>query len=192
MRYAVVRLTRSEAQERVSEFRPWEVDILSMIHGPESVEVVGEKDDGKPYPDAESEYERLVAKYKSPEGSNTSYAQMVYGVGAAKLAKVLRDAERDAKSRPPEEFVPVVKRDLKAEREERAADLAAISAERKANEDAAQALADKEAAIAAKEQELADREAALEREKAEVAAALDAATQTPAKPAKTKATPIAE
>lgn len=185
MRYAVVRLTRSEAQERVSEFRPWEVDILSMVHGPEKVEMVGEKDDGKPYPDAESEYGRLVAKYKSPEGSNTSYAQMVYGVGPAKLAKVLRDAEQDAKERAPIEFAPVVKRDLNAEREERAADLAAISAERKANEAAAQALV-------AKEQALADREAALERERAELAAALDAATQAPAKPAKTKATPIAE
>jgi len=214
MRYVLVQLTRSEASERVSEFRPWEVAILKLIHGDAYVNVVGEKDYPKvPYPDPYTEYERLDSRYKSPEGSDVSYTRAVYGIGPIQLGKAIAEAEEDEQSRAAIPYEPVKPMDaanrgyMAAEAAALAKDREAVAAERakaakEAEEQKAAQQAEfeaREAALAAREKALADAEAALARDQAEVAAALDAATQTPppaqtpAKPAaKAKAQPISE
>lgn len=215
MRFAIVKVVRSEAFARTSEFRPWEVPILEMIFGAGYVTVVGEKDrENIPYPDAASEYERLSIRYVAPEGA-PPYVQQVYGVGFANLAKAIEEAEQDAQARPAMDagavaldapnkgYLQAEAKSLEADRRkwlEEKAQAAKEEAEKAAAKDAE--LAAREAALAAREKALADGEAALARDQAEVVAALDAATQTPppkadapAKPAakgKAQAQPISE
>ena len=201
MRYVIVQLTRSEASERVSEFRPWEVPILKLIHGEPYVNVVGEIDYPKvPYPDPYAEYERLDSRYKHGEESEVGYTRQVYGIGPVQLAKAISEAQEDEQSRAAIPYEPVKPLDManrgymQAEAASLAADRAAVAAERaqaakeaQEREAAKQAeFESREAALAAREKALADAEAALARDQAEVAAALDAATQTPP-PAQTPA-----
>lgn len=208
MRYVIVQVTRSEASERVSEFRPWEVPILQQIHGESLVQVLGEKDYDKiPYPDAQAELERLESRYKSPEGSNQSYVAMVFGLGINGLGRAIKDAEREAKARPVQEYAPKSPADLAAEKvafeylkAEHAADVAAkeaelaaerveqeerLAAERANLEAQAKALAEREKAIAAAEEAILEQAT-----KPAPAAAEPAKAETPK--GKAKATPISE
>lgn len=214
MRYVMVKLTRSEAAERVSEFRPWEVPILRLIHGNELVSVVGEVDYPKvPYPDAHDEYARLETRYRGAEGSDASYCRQVYGIGAVQLGQAIKAAEVEAASRDAIAFVPTqgidlsskgylkaeadaIARDREAVRQERAQ--AAREAAEKAEADA-KVLADERATLEAGKAKLAADQAALAKEQAAVAELLDAATaDTSAKPARsgkgaaTPAKPISE
>lgn len=208
MRYVMVKVTRSEAAERVSEFRPWEVPILQLIHGDELVHVVGEVDYDKiPYPDAQAEYERMETKYRAPEGSDASYCRQVYGIGAARLHKAIQEAEQEASERDPIAFEPAPVLDignkgyLKAEAASIAKEREAIKAERaaleaeKAEKVAAEgdALAAERAQIAAERAQIAAERAAVAKEREEVASLLDAATAAPAaKPAAKKPSGKAE
>lgn len=207
MRYVMVKLTRSEAAERISEFRPWEVPILQLIHGDELVTVVGEVDYDKiAYPDAQAEYERLETKYKGPEGSDVSYCRQVYGIGSARLYKAIQEAETEASERDaiPYEPAPVIdlsnKGYLKAEAASLAKEREAIKAERAAldaekAEKAAQSQSAEADALKAEREAIAAERAALAKEREEVAALLDSATAAPAaKPAakaKAKSEPVA-
>lgn len=208
MRYVIVEVTRSEASARVSEFRPWEVPILQQIHGEPLVQVLGEKDYDKiPYPDPQVEIERLESRYKNPEGSNQSYVAMVFGLGVTGLARAIKDAEREAKSRTAQPYTPKTPADFAAEKQafeylkaEHAADLAAKEAELAAEK------AEQEDQLAAERANLeAQAKALAEREKA-IAAAEEAILEQATKPApaaaepakaeapkgKAKATPISE
>jgi hypothetical protein len=211
MRFVLVKVVRSEAFARTSEFRPWEVPILEMVFGAGSVTVVGEVDrDNVPYPDAASEYERLATRYVAPEGA-PPFVQQVYGVGSAKLAEAIEKARAEAEARPAISAAPVVldtpnQKYIEAEARALEADRAKWMQEKEEAAKAAQAeaaakaaeLAAREAQLAAREKALAEAEAALVRDRAEVMAALDAATQAPLPkadaPAKgrAKAQPISE
>lgn len=193
MRFALVKVVRSEAFARTSEFRPWEVPILEMIFGAGSVTVVGEVDrDSIPYPDAASEYERLATRYVAPEGA-PPFVQQVYGVGFAKLGEAIEEAQAEAEARPAISAAPVAldtpnQKYIQAEAKALEADRAkwleekAQAAKEEAAKTAAKAaeLDAREAALAAREKALADGQATLEKDQAAVAELLDAVTQTPA------------
>lgn len=109
MRYQNVRVTRSEAHILETAFLPWEVPMLQALYGAENV-VLGDMIDverrdksgaPKPAPTPESEFDRLVAVYKSAEEGGVPLAHQVYGApptGVRALMKAMEDAT------PPEPF----------------------------------------------------------------------------------------
>jgi hypothetical protein len=176
-------LKLSEAQTRVSEFRPWEVPILQQIHGAELVQVVGEKDYPKiEYPEAQVEYERLGARYKSPEGSNQPYVELVFGLGGHNLGRAIEAAQIEAGTREaiayvePKPFDSASNGYLQAERDALVAERRALEKEkaeiaRQVAEREAQAAVEK----AAQDQAAKDSIAAQVRMLAEQSAKLEAA-----------------
>lgn len=187
MRFAKVRVARSEAFVQTVTVGAWEVPLLRAVHGEGTVQIIGEQDDKRrEYPDAATEFERLSTKYGSPGGSTTSYAQAIYGHDGAGLAKAIAEAAEDEKNRAPvpvpaaQIVDPAVRGYLAAEAKQLEQDREAFQRER------AQAQQDIEAQFAAEREKLAAERAALEAEKQrveaernEVAALLDAATAAP-------------
>ena len=100
MKYYQVKITRDLTLAFTQEVGKWEIPLLELMNGPENVEVEGEIDVRRDYPDAPSEYERLLRRYKNRDEQSRLTAppvELVYGVGSrgvAELAKVIADERR--------------------------------------------------------------------------------------------------
>jgi len=98
MKYVSVQLIRSETESVQRDMPPWEVAVLQMVHGPEKVKVVGEKDvPDQDYPDAYQEFDRLSQRYGADTKSDVYFVAAVYGqppFGVTKLAEEIERAKK--------------------------------------------------------------------------------------------------
>lgn len=103
MKYVSVKLTRSETESVQRDMPRWEVPVLQMVHGPEKVEIVGEKDvPEQEYPGAVEEFDRLSRRYGADPSNDVFYVAAVYGqppFGVDKLAEGIEKA-RSAEAQP--------------------------------------------------------------------------------------------
>lgn len=104
MRYIELFITRSENLKIAASFPSWEIPILQHVHGLESVEVTGEIDALRPWPqDAAAEYDRLAQRYGKVEGTDQTIVSLIYGQGMngmQQLARAMAQAKREADLNP--------------------------------------------------------------------------------------------
>lgn len=82
MRVAEVSVNRSEHHSVQMLVGAWEVNMLQYEHSPEKVVVLGYKRiEGRAYPDARNEFERLSQRYGIDTDSGAPKASLVYGQG---------------------------------------------------------------------------------------------------------------
>lgn len=98
MKYVSVKLTRSETESVQRDMPRWEIPVLQMVHGPEKVEILGEKDvPDQEYPDAMQEFDRLSRRYGAEPGSEIFHVAAVYGqppFGVTKLEEEIDKARK--------------------------------------------------------------------------------------------------
>jgi|HubBroStandDraft_4_1064222.scaffolds.fasta_scaffold364627_2 hypothetical protein len=98
MRYVRVRVTRDTNTVHNSLVAPWEVPVLEYIFEDGNVNTLDEHESNeREYPDAGSEFGRLIKAYGSDPKSGIPYAVSTYGEGRNGM-KALRDAIAEAKS----------------------------------------------------------------------------------------------
>lgn len=120
MKYYQVKITRDLTLAFTQEVGKWEIPLLELMNGPENVEVEGEIDVRRDYPDAPSEYERLLRRYKNRDEQNRLTAppvELVYGVGSrgvSELAKVIADERRAHPYKPSAPKAPKAAKQSKA------------------------------------------------------------------------------
>lgn len=103
MLFVKVKVRRSEHESTNVEIPVWELPVLQVVHTEELVEVL-EEDlvVDRQYPDPQSEYARLEARYKKDVETDTTYVAAVYGrapMGVKKLADAIADVRRDELAR---------------------------------------------------------------------------------------------
>lgn len=101
IRHVFVDIRRNEGATVRNSFPLWEVPILKVVHGEDSITVVGEKLVDREPPEAHDEFTRLNTRYKRSRADDgaqsTPYVHMVYGeLGVAKLAAAIAEAVVDA------------------------------------------------------------------------------------------------
>jgi hypothetical protein len=97
IRHVFVDIRRNEGATVRNSFPQWELPILKVVHGEDSVTVIGEKLVNRDPPEAHDEFTRLNNRYKrssADDGSqSTPYVHMVYGeLGVAKLQQAIDDS----------------------------------------------------------------------------------------------------
>jgi len=90
IRHVFVDIRRNEGATIRNSFPLWEIPILKVVHGEDSVTEIGEKLVDRDPPEPHDEFTRLNTRYKrskNDDGSQgTPYVHMVYGeLGVAKL-----------------------------------------------------------------------------------------------------------
>lgn len=80
--YTRVSVERSETLKFNVDVAPWEVPVVAAVNGEDRTTVVEDVPVNRELPEAQSEYDRLAAKYKIDTETGQSYVAMVYGVGA--------------------------------------------------------------------------------------------------------------
>ncbi len=90
IRHVFVDIRRNEGATIRNSFPAWELPILKVVHGEDSVTEVGEKLVNRDPPEAHDEFTRLNNRYKRSKADDgaqsTPYVHMVYGeLGVAKL-----------------------------------------------------------------------------------------------------------
>ncbi len=90
IRHVYVDIRRNEGATIRNSFPAWELPILKVVHGEDSVTEVGEKLVNRDPPEAHDEFTRLNNRYKRSKDDSgqqgTPYVHMVYGeLGVAKL-----------------------------------------------------------------------------------------------------------
>lgn len=103
IRHVFVDIRRNEGATIRNSFPEWEIPILKVVHGEDSVTEVGEKLVNREPPEAHDEFTRLNTRYKRSRGEggeqSTPFVHMVYGeLGVAKL----QDAINAAVTKAPE------------------------------------------------------------------------------------------
>jgi hypothetical protein len=99
MKYISVKLTRSETESVQRDMPPWEIPVLQMVHGPEKVEIVGEKDvSDQEYPEAAMEFDRLSRRYSDDPATNVFHVAAVYGQPPFGVNKLAEEIERARKA----------------------------------------------------------------------------------------------
>lgn len=96
MRFATVRIQRSEHHMPVVDIGEWEIPMLQYEYSPEKVEILSFGIDGRPYPGAQDEYVRLSNKYGDDVESGNAKASIVFGqgmMGVNSLARLISDAQ---------------------------------------------------------------------------------------------------
>lgn len=101
IRHAFVDIRRNEGATIRNSFPLWEIPILKVVHGEDSVNVISEKLVDREPPEAHDEFTRLNERYKrsrNDDGSQgTPFVHMVYGeLGAQKLAAAIEAAVTEA------------------------------------------------------------------------------------------------
>lgn len=97
IRHVTVDIRRNEGATIRNSFPAWEIPILKVVHGEDSVTEVGEKLVEREPPEAHDEFTRLNNRYKRSRGESgeqsTPFTHMVYGeLGVAKLAQAIQAA----------------------------------------------------------------------------------------------------
>lgn len=90
MRVAVVKIEKDQRTKPVVKIPEYEIPMLEAEYGIDKVQVLAVETDSRPYPDAQTEYERLKMKYGSREGGSESKVSQVLGVGVSGV-NTLRD-----------------------------------------------------------------------------------------------------
>lgn len=101
IRHITVDIRRNEGATIRNSFPAWEIPILKVVHGEDSVTEVGEKLVAREPPEAHDEFTRLNNRYKRSrdEGGqqSTPFTHMVYGeLGVQKLSQAINDAVTEA------------------------------------------------------------------------------------------------
>lgn len=100
MHLLVCRIHRSETNQVERGFAEWEIPILQHIYAGQ-VEIVGETENSRPYPDPYQEFDRLAKLYKNEEQSGTPLVAAVYGLnGVEQLAKRIHEVSRQHPFKP--------------------------------------------------------------------------------------------
>lgn len=97
MRLVNLRVTRNEREVMPLTVPSWEVDVVRAVHGPEQVEVMGEIEDAREYPEAGQEYDRLSRRYgvdRDENGQGGPFVAQVYGGNAHQRLAQLIEIER--------------------------------------------------------------------------------------------------
>lgn len=99
MRYERVMIKRDTQTTHNRAVPPWEIPILEMIFGEGNVEQTGifEEVEGRDYPEATEEYDRLVSRYKKDPETKIEIVAEVYGQsrkGIKALAEAIDEARQ--------------------------------------------------------------------------------------------------
>jgi hypothetical protein len=94
IRHITVDIRRNEGATIRNSFPAWEVPILKVVHGEDSVTEIGEKLVNRDPPEAHDEFTRLNNRYKRSRADDgaqgTPYTHQVYGeLGVAKLQQAI-------------------------------------------------------------------------------------------------------
>lgn len=146
MRHVIVQVDRSEHSKPVIDIGEWEIPMLEYEYEETNrLAVQGfVKVDGREYPDAASELQRLVVKYGKEEGGQDK-AILVYGQGQTGV-RVLEGLIEESRKREAAGDEEIKRKQLETKTvEQKAKDLEAREAE----------LAKRESALAAAEKKLA-------------------------------------
>lgn len=95
VKYIRVLLEKNERFSTPLSIAPWEVPVLIEAQGGGVTEVEAVTVERKARPDAQSEYQRLVNRYRHSSDSDMPYVARVYGVGAqgvAAIEKIIADS----------------------------------------------------------------------------------------------------
>ena len=100
-RHITVDIRRNEGATVRNSFPFWEIPILKVVHGEDSVVEIGEKLVNRDLPDPQDEFVRLTDRYKNARNKDGSlgaaYTHMVYGeFGVQKLAQAIQDGFAEA------------------------------------------------------------------------------------------------
>lgn len=101
IRHVIVDIRRNEGATIRNSFPEWEIPILKVVHGEDSVTEMGDRLVNRDPPEAHDEFTRLNTRYKrskNDDGSQgTPYVHMVYGeLGVSKLQDAINAAIQDA------------------------------------------------------------------------------------------------
>ncbi len=101
IRHIIVDIRRNEGATIRNSFPAWEIPVLKVVHGEDSVSEIGERLVARDPPEPHDEFTRLNTRYKrshNDDGSQgTPYTHMVYGeLGVAKLAQAINAAITEA------------------------------------------------------------------------------------------------
>lgn len=99
MLLAVCRIVRNETHTLEKAFPPWEIPVLTALHGRDSVTVLGTIEDGRDFPDPEDEYQRLAQRYGVDSEDRDLIVGRVYGsidgLGVSNLARAIEEGMPD-------------------------------------------------------------------------------------------------
>lgn len=99
MRVAEVKVTRSEHSSAQVLVGAWEIPMLQYEHEPEKVAILGfKKLDGREYPKASQEFERLSQRYGMDVESGASKASLVFGQGVMGINNLNTLIEQERKA----------------------------------------------------------------------------------------------
>lgn len=101
IRHAFVDIRRNEGATVRNSFPLWEIPLLKVVHGEDSVAVLDEKLVNRDPPEAHDEFTRLNERYKrsrNEDGSQgTPFVHMVYGeLGTQRLQAAIDAAVTEA------------------------------------------------------------------------------------------------
>lgn len=100
-RHITVDIRRNEGATIRNSFPQWEIALLKMVHGEDSVVEVGEKLVDRPLPEANDEFARLTDRYKRSREEDGSYGppfthQLWGQMGVNRLAEEIQAAYAEA------------------------------------------------------------------------------------------------
>lgn len=94
VQYAKVTLEKNERFSTPLTIATWEVPVLMQAHGGRIEDHGRVTVKRKARPDATSEYQRLVNRYKHSDSSDVPYVGLVYGVGDMGVRKIEAEIQR--------------------------------------------------------------------------------------------------
>src|ERR1700687_969295 len=98
MRYERVKVKRDLNTVHNHSVAPWEIPVLEVIFEEGNVEPLGEfVENDREYPEAQTEFNRLIKAYSSDPQSGVPYAAIAFGNGSTGV-RVLRKMIDDAKA----------------------------------------------------------------------------------------------
>lgn len=110
MRIAEISVNRSEHHKVAMHVGAWEIPILQYEHSPEKVVVEGFKRlEGREYPDAQREFERLTQRFGIDTESGAPKTALVYGQGQMGVMNLRTLIEQERKAEDAEgDSLPVL------------------------------------------------------------------------------------